>query len=143
MPFPTPKLTSEDAFRAYLLIELLRSTGEREFPLQLASCLFYVLAHDGCRQSDLITATALSASSVTRNVQWLGECHRLENREGLKLVRRERDPDDYKAYRLFLTPKGKQWENLVSSCLSMSSKEITTDDQDRFTEGSQDVGSSS
>ncbi len=37
---------------------------------------------------------------------------RLEHRSGLRLVRRERDPGNYKAWRLFLTPKGKVFTNL-------------------------------
>jgi|14_taG_2_1085336.scaffolds.fasta_scaffold23356_3 DNA-binding MarR family transcriptional regulator len=138
MPSPKPQLTSDDCFRAYLLIELLRSTGEREFPLQLASTLFYVMSHDGCRMGDLATATGLSSSSVTRNVQWLGEQHRLEDREGLKLIRREQDPEDYKRFRLFLTPKGKQWVNLIGNIKSMSFKEVESHDQDQWE--SQDLG---
>ena len=134
-----PALTSEDAYRAYLLIELLRSTGEREFPLQLASVLFYVMSHDGCQQGDIATGTGLSSSSVTRNLQWLSESHRLEEREGLKLVRRERDEHDYKRYRIFLTPKGKGWMNLVSQIQSMPIQEINHHDQDTWTENDQDV----
>lgn len=106
-------LTSEAVYRCYLIMELLRSTGEREFPMQLASCFFYIASHDGCRQEDLIQATQLSPSSVSRNVSWLGAHHRLEHRSGLRLVRRERDPDHYKRWRLYLTPKGRQFVNLI------------------------------
>ena len=106
-------LSSEALYRCYLIMELLRSTGEREFPLQLASCFFYIASHDGCLQEEVIQATQLSPSSVSRNVSWLGAYHRLEHRSGLRLVRRERDPDHYKRWRLFLTPKGKQFVNLI------------------------------
>ena len=115
MPLRTPKLTSEGAMRAYYIVELLRSTGEREFPAQLMSVFFWIAAHDGCRQEDLASACSLSPSSVSRCVTWLGPRHRLEHRSGLKLVRRERDPDNYKAWRLYLTPKGCVFVNLLEN----------------------------
>jgi DNA-binding MarR family transcriptional regulator len=114
------KLTSEACYRCYLIMEILRSTGEKEFPLQLASCFFYVASHDGCLQEDVVSFTKLSASSVSRNISWLGSHHRLEHRQGLKLVRRERDALDYKKWRLFLTPRGQQFTNLIEQHMSMS-----------------------
>jgi len=101
--------------RAFMVVELLRSTGEREFPAQLMSCFFWIAAHDGCKQEDIAEACNMSTSSVSRCVTWLGPRHRLEHRSGLKLVRKERDPDNYKAYRLFLTPKGKVFTNLLDN----------------------------
>jgi DNA-binding MarR family transcriptional regulator len=114
------KLTSEACYRCYLIMEILRSTGEKEFPLQLASCFFYVASHDGCLQEEVVAFTKLSASAVSRNVSWLGSHHRLEHRQGLKLVRRERDAADYKKFRCFLTPKGQQFANLIEQHMSMS-----------------------
>ena len=114
------ELTSEACYRCYLIMEILRSTGEKEFPLQLASCFFYIASHNGCLQEDVVSYTKLSASAVSRNVSWLGSHHRLEHRQGLKLVRRERDAADYKKYRCFLTPKGQQFANLIEQHMSMS-----------------------
>ena len=91
----------------------MRSTGEREFPAQLMAVFFWIASHDGCKQEDLTTNCNMTASSVSRCVTWLGPRHRLEHRSGLRLVRRERDPDNYKAYRLFLTPKGKSFVHLI------------------------------
>ena len=99
--------------RAFFIVELLRSTGEREFPAQLMSIFFWIAAHNGCKQEDLVKCCSMSASSVSRCVTWLGPRHRLEHRSGLKLVRRERDPDNYKAWRLYLTPKGEVFTNLM------------------------------
>lgn len=113
-----PVLSSEHLYRLYLVMELLRATGEKEFPMQLASIFFYIASHDGCRQEDVIKATGISPSSVSRNVSWLGSHHRLEHRQGLKVVRRERDPEDLKRYRLYLTPKGMQWVNLIEEHFS-------------------------
>ena len=104
--------------RAFLVIELLRSTGEREFPAQLMSVFCWIAAHDGCKQEDLVKNCSLSPSSVSRCVTWLGPQHRLEHRSGLKLVRRERDPDNYKAWRLYLTPKGEGFVRLMEQFMS-------------------------
>ena len=135
MPRSTPNITSEAAQRAFLITELMRSTGEHEFPAQLMSIFYWIAAHDGCRQEDLRNAVNISASSVSRCVTWLGPAHRLEHRSGLKLVRRERDPDNYKAWRLYLTPKGKVFSNLIASYISspidqLQPYEPKTDDQD-------------
>ena len=98
--------------KAYDIVEILRALGEREFPLQLAATFFWIAAHDGCRQEDLVNATCMSSSSVSRNVSWLGPKHRL-GKDGLKLVKREKDSQDPKRYRIFLTPKGKQLKNMI------------------------------
>ena len=112
MPRSTP-ITSAAAYRVHAIIELMRSTGEREFPAQLMSIFFWIAAHDGCRQGDLAEACVMTATSVSRCVTWLGPRHRLEHRSGLRLIRRERDPDNYKAWRIYLTPKGKSFVKLI------------------------------
>ena len=101
--------------RAFMAVELMRSTGEHEFPAQLMSIFFWIAAHDGCKQQDIAKECNISTSSVSRNVTWLGPRHRFEHRSGLKLIRKERDPDNYKAYRLFLTPRGKVFTNLLDN----------------------------
>ena len=99
------KLTSELTFRAFMVSELLRSI-EEEFPMQLAACFFWIGSHNGCLQEDIAKNCGLSAASVSRNVSWLGPRHRLAHRNGLRLVRRERDPDNWRRWRIWLTPKG-------------------------------------
>lgn len=118
-----PKLTNPNLYRTYLVTELLRSQGEREFPLQLASVYFWVAAHNGCKQQDVAQAVGMSPSSVSRCITWLGPKHRLEHRSGLKLVRREVDPVNPKCWRLFLTPKGEQFTNLVEQQLTLPIKD--------------------
>ena len=115
--FHMAKLTSQQAQRAYLIIELLRATGEREFPMQLATTFFWIAAHNGCQQEELTKATGMSASSVSRNVTWLGPRHRLQHRDGLKLIKRERDPDNHRAWRIWLTPKGQLLVNFLENQL--------------------------
>ena len=115
-------ISSDGALRAFYIVELLRSTGEREFPAQLMSIFFWIAAHDGCRQEDLAPACNMSTSSVSRCVTWLGPKHRIETRSGLKLVKRERDPDNHRAWRLYLTPKGKVLTNLIEEYSRMQIK---------------------
>ena len=82
-----------------------------------------IAAHNGCNQSEVAKAVGMSPSSVSRCVTWLGPKHRLEHRSGLLLIRREQDPKNYKAYKLYLTPKGEQFVNLVEQQLTMPIKE--------------------
>ncbi len=112
---PLDRVTSEGAYRAFYVTELLRSTGEKEFPAQLMSIFFWIAAHNGCKQDDLVKNCNISRSSVSRNVKWLGPRHRLDHRSGLKLVRRERDPENWRGYLLFLTPKGEIFTNLLDN----------------------------
>ena len=111
--------------RAFMSIELLRSTGEKEFPAQLMSIFFWIAAHNGCKQEDLMTDCNISKSSVSRCVTWLGPQHRLQHRSGLKLVRRERDPDNWRGYRLYLTPKGEIFTNLLDNYAKVSLSHLT------------------
>lgn len=111
------RLTDEDLYRCYLVMEVIRSTGEREFPMQLASTFFWIASHNGCLQQDLQRTTSMSSSSVSRNVDWLGQLTRF-GKPGLRLVRRERDDIDRKRYRLFLTPKGEQFSRLIAQQLN-------------------------
>jgi DNA-binding MarR family transcriptional regulator len=113
MPLNHVTLTSEACLRAFHMVQLFRSTGEHEFPAPLMAIFFWVAAHDGCKQADLSAHLEMSQSSISRNVTWLGPKHRLEHRSGLKLVRRERDPNNYKAWLLYLTPKGRVFRQLL------------------------------
>lgn len=103
----------------HLVLEVLRSTGEREFPAQLASTFLYIASHEGCLQEELAEQLNIARSSVSRNVTWLGSMHR-SGKPGLKLVRREHDLNgsDPRRYRLFLSPKGKQLANLIEKTLT-------------------------
>ena len=78
---------------------------------------FYISANDCFKKEDLVSATEMSPSSVSRNVSWLGPKHRL-GKDGLKLVKREKDSKDPKRYRIFLTTKGKSMKNLIYAALA-------------------------
>ena len=93
------------AYRVHAIVELMRSTGEREFPAQLMGIFFWIAAHDGCKQEDLAKSCNMTPSSVSRCVTWLGPRHRLEHAPA-SAVRRERDRQ-LQGLALYLTPKGK------------------------------------
>ena len=101
--------------RMYMAFEVLR-TKEREFPAQLVVTFLYICTHNGCRQEDLIEATSMTSSSVSRNVTWLGPKHRL-GKDGLRWIYREVDPIDPKRYRLYLSRKGEQIAKLLEQTL--------------------------
>ena len=114
------ELTSEAALKSLAVVELLRSTGEKEFPAQLMSTFLFIAAHNGCRQTEVIKATRIAPSSVSRCITWLGPRHRLKHRSGLQLVRRVTDPDNYKARRLYLTPKGEEFLKAIELIMQPS-----------------------
>ena len=105
---------AEGMRRCYLVVEVLRSTGLREFPMQLATVFFYIASHNGCLQQDLEEHCSLSSSSISRNVDWLGSMNR-RGEPGLSFVRREKDHIDGKRWRCWLTPKGEQIAQLISN----------------------------
>jgi DNA-binding MarR family transcriptional regulator len=103
---------SNPLLRMHRALEVLRSTGEREFPLQLAVTFTWVAAHDGCLQSEISKAIAMSPSSVSRCLDWLSDEHR-SGKQGLNMIRRERDSIDAKRWRIWLTAKGVQFARLI------------------------------
>lgn len=114
-------ISSEGMYRCFLVLEVLRSTGLREFPMQLASMFFYIASHDGCLQQELEEACSQSNSAVSRNVDWLGAMNR-RGEPGLGFVRREKDHIDGKRWRVWLTPKGEQFCRLVQHQLKGAPK---------------------
>ena len=142
---PGQQPTNEGALRAWMVVELMRSTGEREFPAQLMSVFLWIAAHNGCKQANVIKNCGLAPSSVSRCITWLGPRHRLEHRSGLKLVRRERDLDDWRAWTLHLTPRGETFVGLLDKIYNMPldpgttyTLEDNTDDDDANVD--QDLG---
>lgn len=112
---PTDKRTNTSLYRMYLAFDVIRSL-DREFPAQLLITFLYISSHNGCRQEDIAIETSMTTSSVSRNVTWLGPRHRL-GKEGLRLIYRERDPEDHKRYRIFLSRKGEQIVKLIENVL--------------------------
>ena len=108
--------TNDSLYRMYMAFDVIRSL-DREFPAQLLITFLYIASHNGCRQEDIATETSMTTSSVSRNVTWLGPRHRL-GKEGLRLIYREKDPEDHKRYRIYLSRKGEQIVKLIENVLN-------------------------
>lgn len=89
---------------------------ERNLPIQVAHIFVYVATHDGCLQETMPEALGMSNASVSRGLDWLGPVHR-SGKPGLKLIRKERDPEYYKRFKIFLTPKGQAFADLINDTL--------------------------
>ena len=101
--------SSRSVLKTYETFEILRiAAQEREMPAQLIITFLWIASHDGCKQESLMEAASISKSAVSRNVSWLSGKHRLTHRKGLNWIKRERDPDNWRAWRLHLTDKGNQ-----------------------------------
>ena len=84
-------------------------SNEREFPAQLQAIFLLIGMHGskGMAQADIAPVLGLSASSVSRNLSWLGPKNKLKRRSGLKWIEIFQCPDNYKANRVKLTALGK------------------------------------
>jgi DNA-binding MarR family transcriptional regulator len=102
--------------KLYSAINVFRTTTDRDIPVQHMVIFLYVVLHDGCLQQVLETATGMSGASVSRTLDKLGDVDR-HGKPGLKMIRREQDPDYYKRYRLYLTAKGRDISALIRSQL--------------------------
>lgn len=76
----------------------------------------YVATHDGCLQQVLEKVTGKSVASVSRTLDRLG-LGKSPDKAGFKLVRREKDSEDYKRRRVYLTMKGERLASLLQSQL--------------------------
>jgi DNA-binding MarR family transcriptional regulator len=107
-------------------LELFRVVGGKDVPIQRLIAFLYVAAHDGCLQSTLTKATGMSEASISRCLDALGSTDRF-GRPGARLISRRQDPDDYKRWRLFLTPKGQSIADLMSDRLNSSTEDSHDD----------------
>ena len=117
---PTTDITF---WKFHQALELLR-TLDREFPMQLASILSWVAAHDGCDQEDISKALSMSTSSVSRNLQRLGPMNRFQ-KPGFMLLEQLQDtrPGRSKYKRIRLTTKGKQFLKSLKNALDPLTEE--------------------
>jgi DNA-binding MarR family transcriptional regulator len=84
-----------------LLQERFRAAGWHDIRPSYGSLLVPLYEEDGLRMGELARRARLSKQTMTTMV-------RLLEREGL--VRRERDPDDGRAFRILLTPKARRFQ---------------------------------
>jgi len=92
-----------------LLQERFRAAGWSEVRPSYGSILVPLFEEDGLRIGELARRARLSKQTMTTMV-------RLLERE--QLVRRERDPDDGRAFRIALTAKGRRFEPIAERTLA-------------------------
>ena len=92
-----------------LLRERFRAAGWGEVRPGYGSILVPLFEQDGLRMGELARRSRLSKQTMTTMV-------RLLERE--QLVRRERDPDDGRAYRIVLTAKARRFEPVAEGTLA-------------------------
>lgn len=97
-------------------IEIFRVAAGQEWQIQLLLFFLYVAAHDGCKQSVLTKAIGMSTASVSRCLDRLGSIDRHGN-PGMRLIVRRQDTDDFKSWRVYLTPKGHTISDLIATQL--------------------------
>ena len=84
--------------------ELLRLM-DREIPGQLVSAFLYIASHNPCHKQALEEDLGFETSSGSRTTSWLSDYHRL-GKPGLGLVKKYKDPSNWRRIMLKLTPKG-------------------------------------
>jgi DNA-binding MarR family transcriptional regulator len=104
-----------------LLQERFRAAGWGEVRPSYGSILVPLFEEDGLHMSELARRARLSKQTMTTMV-------RLLERE--RLVRRARDPDDGRAFRIFLTTKARRFEPVAENTLT----ELATLAHDRLGE---------
>jgi DNA-binding MarR family transcriptional regulator len=92
-----------------LLVERFRAAGWSEMRPSYGSILVPLFEEDGLRMGELARRARLSKQTMTTMV-------RLLERE--RLVRRERDPNDRRAFRIVLTAKARRFEPIAERTLA-------------------------
>ncbi len=92
-----------------LLQERFRAAGWGDVRPSYGSLLVPLYEEDGLRMGELARRALLSKQTITTMV-------RLLEREGL--VRRERDPDDGRAFRIVLTRKARRFEPIAERAVA-------------------------
>ena len=85
-----------------------KHANEREFRAQVQSIFLCIASRGDMRQGDIVEITGMSASSVSRNISWLGPRNKLKRRDGLRWIEIYEDPQDYKRKRVRLTALGRR-----------------------------------
>jgi DNA-binding MarR family transcriptional regulator len=92
-----------------LLHERFRASGWGEVRLSYGSILVPLFEEDRLRMGELARRAGLSKQTMTTMVRLL---------EGEGLVRRERDPNDGRAFRVVLTAKARRFEPVAERALA-------------------------
>lgn len=77
-----------------------------DFPPNGLSIFMSIAVSEGLSATDLIVRLDMPKATVSRNLRMLGSLV-APKKEGMKLIRLEHDPDDYRVRRGYLTDLGK------------------------------------
>lgn len=86
---------------------LTHEVGDKTMPIQQAVLLLTLFVHGEMSQADLLDHTGVSDSSISRNINKLGQGETKYSSDGPGLVERVEDQMDRRAQRVRLTPKGR------------------------------------
>ena len=109
------KLVFERLEQVFTLVK----SHQREFPAQLMQVFLFICKKEGCHQLEIAQALGMSSSSVSRNVAWLSDKHRL-GYAGLGLVYKKEGKESklgHKYSHAYLTEKGKENARLIRKIL--------------------------
>ena len=85
---------------------------DSKFPINAALTLLYVARNEPCLKRDMEIALGFSTATGSRNSDYLSKINRLRS-PGLSFINKVDDPDDRRQTVLTLTPKGKEFVNLL------------------------------
>lgn len=87
-----------------------------DFPPNGLSIFMCIAISEGLSATDLIERLDMPKATVSRNLRMLG-AQVAPNKEGMKLIRLEHDPEDYRVRRGYLTDLGKEFLKDISTAL--------------------------
>ena len=109
-----------------LLLERFRAAGFPEVRASYGSVLLPLFEQDGQRMGEIGRRARLSKPSMTALI---AQC------EAAGLVRRERDPDDGRAFRVVLTDRGRDFKRVAGEVLRDLNDRVPAADRDALVRG--------
>jgi len=109
------QITNDRADRLFRAIEEIRRE-HGEMPAQVLATLMYIASRKDCHKQALEADLQMTTASASRNTDWLSDSHRLETKDGMGLIVKERDPSNLRRYQLKLSAKG---ERLMKSIMNI------------------------
>ena len=100
--------TVKQLFKAFKLLK----EKDSKFPINAALVLLYVAENEPCLKQDMELALDFSSASGSRNTDYLSNNNRLR-KPGMGFIIKEDCIDDRRLSVLTLTPKGKEFVNLL------------------------------
>ena len=109
-----------------LLLARFATAGFPEIKGSFGSVLLPLFDEDGLRIGEIGRRARLSKPSMTALI---AQC------EAAGLVRRERDPDDGRAFRVVLTDRGRRFKRVAGEVLRVLNARVPAEDRDALVKG--------